>query len=178
MKRILFIAVVLLLGAMQLNAQNTRISGTRVGYINTETILSRIPEYKIAQDKLEALSNQYKEKMDAEVKKIEALYQSYQSSKASLNEYQRSQRENDIITKERNVKEQQKAYFGQEGIMQQKSEELLNPVKSRVQQAIDRVAKEGNYMLIFDIAAMQGIAYSNDADNLSGLVLKTMGINL
>lgn len=177
MKRVLFMAVVLLLGAMQLNAQNARIQGTRVGYINTETILSRIPEYKVAQDKLEVLSKQYQDRIDAEVKKIDALYQSYQSSKATLNEYQRSQKENEIITKERSVKEQQKTYFGQDGVMQQRSEELLGPLKNKVQQAIDKIAKDGNYMLILDLAAMQGVAYSNEADNLSNLVLKTMGIN-
>lgn len=175
MKRVLLITFVLLFAAMQLDAQNLNMSGTKIGYINTETILSKIPEYKVAQEKLEVLSNQYKEKIDGELKKVEILYASYQSSKATLGETQRAQRENEIISMERNVKEQQKTYFGQDGVMQKKSEELLNPVKDKVQQAIDKVAKDGNFMLILDLAALQGVAYSNENDNLSGTVLKIMG---
>ncbi len=178
MKRVLFVAVAALLGVMQLNAQTVNMQGAKIGYINTETILSRIPEYKVAQDKLEVLSNQYKNSIEGAMKKIEALYQSYQSAKASMNEYQRSQKENEIINLERKVKEQQKNYFGQDGVMQKKSEELLGPVKEKVQQAIDKIAKEGNFMLIFDLAAIQGIAYSDKSDDLSGLVLKAIGINL
>lgn len=175
MKRVLLIAVVVLLGAMQLNAQNANALQARIGYINTETILSQIPEYKIAQEKLELLSNQYKEKVEGEFKKIEVLYQNYQSSKSTLGQSAREQRENDIIGKEKVAKELQKTYFGQDGIMQKKSEELLNPIKEKVQLAIDKVAKNGNFMLIFDLAAMQGVAYSNAGDDLSGLVVKTLG---
>ncbi|MEG0519458.1 MAG: OmpH family outer membrane protein [Bacteroidales bacterium] len=174
MKKILLVAVVLFIGTMQLDAQNLN-GGTRVGYINTETILSQIPEYKIAQEKLEVLSKQYKEKVDSELKQIEMLYQSYQSAKSTLNQSQKDQRENEIITRERSVKELQKSYFGQDGVMQKKSEEFLTPLKSKVQQAIDKVAKDGNYMLIFDLAALQGVAYSNANDNLSTTVLKIMG---
>lgn len=174
MKKVLLVAVVLFIGAMQLGAQNLN-GGTRVGYINTETILSQISEYKIAQEKLEVLSKQYKEKVDSELKQIEMLYQSYQSAKSTLSQSQKDQRENEIIARERSVKELQKSYFGQDGVMQKKSEEFLAPLKAKVQQAIDKVAKDGNYMLIFDLAALQGVAYSNANDNLSTTVLKIMG---
>ncbi|MEF9932115.1 MAG: OmpH family outer membrane protein [Bacteroidales bacterium] len=178
MKRFLIVTIVILFAAMQVNAQSANSIGAKIGYINTETILSQIPEYKVAQEKLEVLSNQYKERVDGEVKKIEILYQSYQSSKATLSEQVRVQRENEIINRERSVKELQKTYFGQDGVMQKKSEELLTPIKDKIQQAIDKIAKDGNFMLIFDLAALQGVAYSNANDNLSNLVLKIMGYKL
>lgn len=175
MKKILLTMVTGLLLGFQLNAQTVALPKGKVGYINTETILAAIPEYKLSQEKLEALGKQYKDKVEGEVKKIEMLYANYQSAKGSLNEYQREQRENEIISLERNVKEQQKVYFGQDGVMQKKSEELLNPIKTKVQQAIDKIAKEGNFMLIFDLAAMQGVAYASESDNLSGMVIKVLG---
>lgn len=175
MKKILITMIAVLLVGMQLQAQNVALPKGKVGYINTETILAAIPEYKVAQERLEALGKQYKDRIDGEVKKIEVLYTNYQSAKASLNEYQRNQKETEIINLERNVKEQQKTYFGQDGVMQKKSEELLNPVKTKVQQAIDQIAKEGNFMLIFDLAAMQGVAYASEGDNLSAQVIKRLG---
>ena len=59
MKKGLILAIAMLFGAFQLSAQ-------KVGYINTEKILSVMPEYKSAQTQLENLGNQYREKIEAE----------------------------------------------------------------------------------------------------------------
>lgn len=168
MKRIFTIAVAMLFAAFQLNAQKT-------GYINTEKILSAIPEYSTAQKQLEALGKQYQQKIEGEYSKIEVMYNTYQQQKAGLSAQARQQRENEIIEREKNVKELQKTYFGQDGLMQKKSEELLNPIKERVDAAVNKIAESGNFMIIFDISMMQGIAWVNMEDDLSGLVIKALG---
>ena len=168
MKKGLIIAVAMLFAALQMNAQ-------RVGYINTEKILSVIPEYKSAQAQLENLSKQYSQKIESEYAKIETLYQNYQQQKGSLSAQVRTQRENEIISREQTVKELQKSYFGQDGLMQKKSEELLNPLKERVDAAIKKIAENGNFMIIFDASLMQGVAYAKESDDLSGLVIKALG---
>ncbi len=172
MKRILLLLFVLLAG-LQLQAQNIP-QNQRVGYLNTAEILEQIPEYVVAQEKLEDLAKQYEADVEREFNKIEQLYQAYQSAKSTMNSNQRTERENDIIERERTAKELQKKYFGQDGVMQTKSEELIGPIQERVQQAIDKVAQDGNFMLIFDIAYMQGVAYSNKADNLNDEVLRIL----
>lgn len=173
MRRFLLLFTVLF-ATLQLQAQNISSVG-RVGYINTDEILSSIPEYEVAQDKLEVLSQEYQSKIEAEYKVIEDLYQKYQATKATLSESVKSQKESEIITKERAVKELQNSYFGEDGVMQEKSEEYLAPIKNRVQQAIDIVAKDGNFMLLLDIASMQGIVYVNETDNLNATILKILG---
>lgn len=168
MKKVLITAVAVLFAALQLNAQ-------RVGYINTEKILSVIPEYKSAQAQLENLGKQYSQKIESEYAKIESMYQAYQQQKGTLSAQARTQKENEIISREQTVKELQKTYFGQDGLMQKKSEELLNPLKERVDAAIKKIAENGNFMIIFDISLMQGVAYAKDSDDLSGLVIKALG---
>ena len=168
MKRCLVIAVAMLFVSLQTSAQ-------KVGYINTEKILSVIPEYKSAQIQLENLSKQYSRKIESEYAKIETMYQSYQQQKGSLSAQVRAQRENEIISREQNVKELQKTYFGQDGLMQKKSEELLNPLKERVDAAIKKIAENGNFMIIFDTSIMQGVAYAKESDDLSGLVIRALG---
>ena len=59
--------------------------------------------------------------------------------------------------------------------MQKKSEELLNPLKERVDAAIKKIAENGNFMIIFDTSLMQGVAYAKESDDLSGLVIKALG---
>lgn len=168
MKKIFLTIFVVLFAIMQLNAQ-------KIGFIETEAILQRIPEYKTAQSKLELLGNQYKSEIDAKYKVIESLYQKYQAEKVNLSATVRQQKENEIIAKEQEVKALQKKYFGQDGNMQKKSEELLSPIKSMVGGAIEKVAKTGNYSMIFDLSAMQGVAYVNTGDNLNQVVLKELG---
>lgn len=158
----------MLLAAFQLSAQ-------KVGYINTEKILSVIPEYRSAQTQLENLGSQYQQKIEAEYSKIETMYRNYQQVKGSLSAQARQQREDEIISREQTVKELQKSYFGQDGIMQQKSQELMGPIKDRVDAAVKKIAENGNFMIIFDLSVMQGVAYSNPGDDLSGLVIKALG---
>lgn len=168
MKKGIVLAIAMLFAAFQLGAQ-------KVGYINTEKILSVIPEYKAAQTQLENLGNQYQEKIEAEYSKIETLYRTYQQQKAGLSAQARQQRENEIISREKTVKELQKTYFGQDGLMQQKSQELLDPIKERVDAAVKKIAENGNFMIIFDLSMMQGVAYAKPGDDLSGYVIKALG---
>lgn len=170
MKRILFIVLaVICCASVQLSAQ-------KIGYINTEAILSHLSEYHVAQEKLEVINNQYKEKVESEFKVVEQMYNRYMSAKSGMTEAQRSQQENAIIDKEKRAKELRNAYFGQDGYFQKKSEELLLPIKDKVQQAIDKIAKDENFMIIFDVAIMQGVVYDNPQYDLSTRVLELLNI--
>ena len=168
MKKFLLIFVAVMSVAFQANAQ-------KVGYIDTEKILSSIPAYKSAQQQLESLSNQYQSAIEAEYAKVETLYNRYQQQKSNLTVQARQIRENEIIQKEQAVKELQKEYFGAECAMQQHSSRLLDPIKEKVDEAIAKVAQKGGYMVILDLASMQGVAFSDPAYDLSGEVIKVLG---
>lgn len=147
-----------------------------VAYINTDTILNRIPEYVEAQKSLNSLAELYRDEIESKYKVIEQMYNSYMSSKSRMTEYQQSQKENEIIEREREVKELQNDYFGPEGVMQEKSEELLSPIRERVQQVVDKIATSNGIMLIFDTAIMQGVIYNDPLKDLSDTVLKELGL--
>ncbi len=179
MKRFIIAIVVLILATTcGLSAQNNAYQSKsgRVGYINTDSILVKIPAYVSATKELDNLSSQYQQKIESDVQKIETLYQNYQSQKQRLTETERSYREQDIIKREKEVKELQRLYFGPEGYLQKKSDELLTPIKEKVQAAIDKIAKDGDFMIIFDLAAMQGVAYYAPGDNLNPYILDLLGL--
>ena len=141
-------------------------------FINTETILGAIPEYVDAQQQLSTLSDKYKANIEAQIGRIETLYQNYQQNKSSMNAAQRSEAENEIITKEKAVKEKQNLYFGEDGIMAKKSEELLDPIKAKVDKAIERAAEEmGDVDAVIDLAANQGIVYHNELKDITNRVI-------
>ena len=150
----------------------------KIGYINSESILSEIPAYTAAQSQLEALSDKYKAQIETELGKIETLYQNYQASRNSMSASQRQNAENEIISKERVVQEKQRIYFGEDGIMAKKAEELLAPIRARVDKAIADVARMGGYDLVIDLAAVQGVVYKNEALDLTQFVLVKYNENL
>ena len=166
MKRFLCIAAAFLF-AVQLNAQ-------RVGFLDTEKILASIPEYNSAKSQLESLEKGYRTKVENEFAAIEKLYNAYQANKGTMSQVVRAQKENEIISKEEAAKKLQESYFGENGIMQKKSQELLSPIKERVQAAIERVAKSGGYMMIVDIASQSGVIYTNSQYDLSQEVIKVL----
>ena len=164
MKKIVIAFVALLACSGLLRAQ-------KIGYINTETLLNEIPAYVAAQSQLDALSDKYKAAIETELGKVETLYQNYQSTRNSMTAAQRQNAENEIISKERVVQEKQKIYFGEDGIMAKKAEELLTPIRQEVTKAIEDVAKLGGYDMIIDLAAMQGVVYKNEKLDLTQFVL-------
>ncbi len=147
------------------------LSAQKIAYINTEDILNEIPSYVSAQNQLNTLSDKYKAAIETELGKIESLYQVYQTSRGSMTAAQRKNAEDEIIAKERVVQEKQKIYFGEDGIMAKKAEELLGPVREQVDKAIRDVAQKGGYDLVIDLAAMPGVVYKNNALDLSAAVL-------
>ena len=163
MRKVLIAIAVLLTASFSAQAQ-------KIGLINTNLILEKMPAYIAAQEQLNALNDKYKATIDTELGRIETLYQEYQANRASMTAVQRQNAENEIIAKERVVQEKQKIYFGEDGIMAKKAEELLKPIHDRVNRAVEAVARQGGYDLILDLAAMQGVVYKRDAIDLTDLI--------
>lgn len=167
MKRVLLIAVSLIIASVAAKGQ-------KVGYMNTQTILTQIPDYVTATQTLEKLSNQYQQYLQEEKSKIDQAYVKYQADRANLNESARQKRENEIISMERALQEKQKNYFGENGVMSQKSSQLLDPIKSKVDAAVRKVAENRGYDLILDISAIQGVAYYDESADLSLEIIRNL----
>lgn len=168
MKKILVISLLFLSAISTVAAQKT-------GYVNTGEIFSSIPEYTVIQQQLERLRKQYEAQIDADIKDIEALFNKYQSEKNMLSPDQRDEREREIILREREVKERQQEIFGQNGVIAEKSIELLSPLRDRVQKAIDETAKEMGYTLVLDVAVIQGVVYKDKSLDITAFVISKVG---
>lgn len=165
MKRILSVLAVMMLSVSAVSAQ-------KIGYLNMETVLEAVPEYVQAQEVLKQKGEAYRKELETEYRKIEEMYQKYQSEKAGLSSSVRQARENEIILKERELKEKNNAVFGKDGRMAQESRQLLDPVTMKVQAVIDAYAAENGYSLIIDVASLPGAVYISKDDDLSSVIIK------
>jgi len=103
------------------------------------------------------------------------MYKTYQSERVLLTDDMRKKREDEIITKERAVKDLQAKYFGPEGDLSTKRQELVKPIQDALYKAVKELSAEGSYAIIFDTASGASILYSNPRYDLSDEVLKKLG---
>ena len=168
MKRLLLLTLTILISSISIYAQ-------KFCYIDTEYILEHIPEYREAQQKLDNYSIQWQAEIEKKYTEIDKLYKAFQAEHILLTEEMKKKRENEIITKEKEVKKFQKKKFGYQGELFQKRQELTKPVQDRVYDAIQKMAKERSFAIIFDKTSDLVMVYSNPKYDESDRVIRNLG---
>lgn len=153
----------------------TSVSAQKFAYVDTEYILSNIPEYKEAQEELDKLSIEWQKQLERRYSEIDKMYKNYQAEQILLTEDMKIKREEEIIKKEKEAKEYQKLKFGVEGELFQKRQELVKPVQDKVYQAVQDVANISSLDIVFDKSSGLTVLFSNAKYNKSDAVLKKMG---
>ena len=168
MKKLMISALVLSLFGGSALAQ-------KFAFVDTEYILQNIPSYNAAQEELNKVSETWEAEVTAEYEEIETMYKTYQSERVLLTDEMRKKRENEIMERERAVKELQAKYFGPEGELSKKRVELVKPIQDALYKAVKELSAEGSYAIIFDTASGASILYSNPRYDLSDEVLQRLG---
>ncbi|MFA4851643.1 MAG: OmpH family outer membrane protein [Bacteroidales bacterium] len=147
----------------------------KYAFVDSQYILDNIPEYSAAQDKLDELSVEWQQDIEAKFKEIDSLYKKFETEAVLLPEDIRKKRENEIITREKTAKALQKQRFGKEGDLFKKRQELVKPIQDKVYNAIEALATEGNYGIIFDKSGSLTMLYTNPKLDKSDEVLDKLG---
>ena len=89
----------------------------------------------------------------------------------------KKQREEEIVNKEKQAKDMQNKYFGLEGELFKKRQELIKPIQDEIYNAVKEIAVDGNYAVIFDSSGSLSMLYTNPRYDLSDDVLEKLGYN-
>ena len=154
----------------------SKASAQKFAYVDSEYILSQMPEYRSAQKQMDDIAQQWQKELDTKMTEIEKMYREYQDEKVLLTEEVRQRRERTIDDKEKAAKDFQKAKFSSDGELYKKRMELVKPIQDKVFDAIQKVAKKGGYDFIFDKSGEVVMLYSNAKFDKSDDVLQEMGI--
>ena len=170
MKKILFILLFVAGIFTTVNVQ-----AQKFAYVDTEYMLNNIPEYKTAQQQLDQLSVQWQKEIESRYAQIDKLYKAYQAEQILLTEEMRKKREDEILNKEKEVKDFQKEKFGYQGDLFKKKQELVKPIQDKIYNAIKKYAEDYSYAFIFDKSSDLIMLYSNARYDKSDEILKAMG---
>ena len=146
------------------------------GYCDTEYILSKIPEYKEAQDEINTLSLSWDQEIQSMYREIESLYDKLQAEEVLLTAEMKEERLAEIQIKEEEVKAYHKKVFGYEGLFFLKKKELIKPVQDKVFDAVEKVAKDNRLQMVFDKSGELVLIYTDPIHDYTDYVLEELGL--
>ena len=147
----------------------------KYGFIDSEYIMENIPAYTAAQEQLNQLSSQYQKELEAMHAEVEQMYQDFRAESVLLSEDMKRKREDVIISKEKDYKQLQRKYFGPSGDLFSKRQGLVKPIQDDIFNAVQEIATEGSYAVIFDKAGGTTLFFTNPRYDLSDQVLQKLG---
>ncbi len=149
-------------------------SAQKFAYVDSKYILENIPDYKLAQEKLNKLSQEWQKEIEDKFAEIREMQEAYDAEKILLTDDMKQQRETDIARKKTLVKDLQKQRFGVDGDLFKKRQELVKPLQDQIYSAIKDIAGT-TYAIVFDKANHSNILFANPKYDKSDDVLKRMG---
>jgi outer membrane protein len=147
----------------------------KYAFVDSEYIRKNIPAFTSAQEQLDKLSKQWEKEVADGYAIVDQMYKSYQNDAVLLSQDMKTKREEAIVSKEKEMKDLQNKYFGMEGDLFKKREELVKPIQDEILKAIKEIAVEGSYAVIFDTAAGGNILFANPKFDLSDQILEKLG---
>ncbi len=141
----------------------------KIGFIKDDRIYQEYDAFRKAQEQWEVERQAWDEEAQAKQQELADLQAEYEKQKLILSEEKKKQREAAINAKRDALDAYTKQVFGPDGTAERKYNELMQPLLESIHRAIEAVAVEGNYDVIF---TLQGIGYIKDSYDVTDKVLK------
>lgn len=170
MKKILVTFTTLLLLSTVAVAQQ------RYAIIDTKYILSKIPEYRDADKKLQLVGEQWQKEIDDKQAILDKMYKNYEAEQVMLTDELRKKREDELFVKEKEIRDLQKKRFGYEGDLFKERQKLVKPIQDKVYNAIQKIAVARVYDFILDKSEGITVIFADPKLDKSDEVLRELGI--
>ena len=152
------------------------VQAQKIAVIDINEVLQELPEYITAQQELDKIAAEWNQDIANEYDKIKSLYNKYQAEQVLLSDEVKEQRQDEIMQKEKIVRELQKRKFGAEGELFLKRRELVNPIQDKVFAAIETFALDRGYDLVLDKAGSAGVLFVGNEFDKTDLIKRRLGI--
>ncbi len=176
MNKIITTFALLVLTIATANAQSpasAKVDSTlKTGFTNIEYLLGKIPQVAKINEFLEGEKKKYEVVYEQKLKDLQNKFESYQKSAATMPEIIRKDKEKEIETQRNSIQEFQGEI---EKDLSTKQNILIQPLYSRIFEAIQLVAEESKYQFIFnsgDASAVRHLLVAPANGDVSDLVLK------
>ncbi|OGU98044.1 MAG: molecular chaperone Skp [Ignavibacteria bacterium RIFOXYA2_FULL_37_17] len=143
----------------------------KLGYVDSQIILSQFAEAIKAQGDLDAITNKWSAQVDSMTVSYQQGLADYQKQANTMTDEKKLEVQKDLIAQEQTIIDFRRQKFGQNGEIYQKQEEIFNPVKKKIYTAIEQVAKSEGMQFVFDKSGDIVLLYADSSFDITYQVL-------
>ncbi|MFT5515739.1 MAG: outer membrane protein [Rhodothermales bacterium] len=150
----------------------------KIAYVDTEYVLTRIPDYQTVQQQLDRIAADWETELKSKQREVDQEFQAYQGRELLYTAEERQRRRDEIMRSEDEVELLRMKYFGPDGDLFVQQEQLMRPIQDRILTAIEQVATEEGYDYVFDKSGDFLFLFTRSQFDLSDRVLEELGIDV
>lgn len=147
----------------------------RYALVDMEYILQNIPSYESANQELEKASEIWQSEVEEVQKAVQEMYKKFQTDLPNLKVEDKTNRENAIVAKEKEIQQLRNKYFGAEGEMFKRRQSLIDPIHDAVYNAVKEIALTDGYQTVIDRASATSMIFASPDIDISDQVLAKLG---
>lgn len=148
----------------------------KMGYVDSQLILNKLPTAVEAQQKLEEQSNVWAMELQKMGEELRSLQQQLEQQSLLLSDAKKKEKQDKIQQLYINSQQFQNEKWGENGAFFQKRNELLQPIFDQINKAIKAVGEKEDYDFIFD-SVSGNILHAKEKYDLTTNVLEELGVD-
>jgi outer membrane protein len=160
-----------LIVALSLSCATRVEAQTKIGYIDADAITTTYKHFQDAQKNAQKYEEELTKEFNKSQNELARLKENYDRQSLLMSEQRKKEEQQNIERKQAELQKFLEDVSGQGGKLQKKTQELLQPIILRVNEAIATVAKDKGYDFVLNTAA---IAFANEDLDLTQLVLEQL----
>lgn len=151
----------------------TSFAQTKVGTIDPDFILAKMPELTTVQNALKEYNLDLEKQLKAKLDAYDANLNAANEKIATMSEADKAAKQEELAGLENDI-----AKFRQNGtqLVQLKQNELVQPLYKKIGDALNEIAKAQGYTQVLTVGNNNSIAYLDPAYDLTNAVLTKLGI--
>jgi outer membrane protein len=148
----------------------------KFGYIDTEYIMAKMPEYKKASGMMNELTEKWTKDFQSKYNELDKARVKFQQEEILLTPELKKEKLSELAKKEEDLKELNNKVFGIEGSLFQKKKEVLKPILDEIYRSVEKVARKYKLSFIFDKASDLSMFYADPRHDYTDFVMEDMGL--
>ncbi len=144
---------------------------TKFGHVDSNSLFSVMPEKEQASKAIEEYAKTLETQLQALNQELETKYNDYMANQETLSPSIKQMKEDELVNLQQRIQAFQ--VRAQED-MQTKENELLEPIYTKIQDAIKAVGEEKSLIYVFDVSTL--LYFSAESEDITPAVKIKLGI--
>jgi Skp family chaperone for outer membrane proteins len=170
MKKVIYLILVTL-SSLSIYSQP---KGTRIGFIDMEYILEKVPNYAEAKNQLEQKAQKWKQEIEVKKNEIDKLKSDLKTEAPLLTKELIEEREDEIKYLEEEMLAYQQDKFGPSGDLIIQKTTLVKPIQDQVFSIVQDIAIAKNFDFVFDKSSDKSMLFVKNNLDISDQVIRQL----